>query len=343
MAALTQKVSFPSFRTLVFGSLRIRACSVVIDAAAHQPCRDYRRVPDSLITVLFRAIVGSHQYWYAVMCRFEPVSTDFAAELVQWVTCSTTVLMRLSARIHSLEGVSGLTIDNYTRSRHGLPQEPLNNQLIAYPHGYGHGGSNSAKYTHGSSDDYDRFAELAGDDGWNWDNLFPYAIQNEKHVPPNDGCNETGQRIHSIHGTDEPLSTSIYGYATDFDDRVITTTSELSEEFPWNPAYNSGNMLGVSWMNSELSIRHKINGMIDASLRTISGPLRSSSATASLLRSGSQQINRLYMSLLWFRKRTQACHLSTTGFGEWHLLAHCLHRIEFFILKPIRLLWAVGK
>ncbi|KAK0200053.1 aryl-alcohol oxidase-like protein [Desarmillaria ectypa] len=153
---------------------------------------------------------------------------------------------------------------NYTT----VPQEPLNNQLIAYPRGYVLGGSSTTNYmvyTRGSSDDYDRFAELAGDDGWNWDNLFPYALKNEKHVPPNDGHNETGQYIPSIHGTDGPLATSIYGYATDIDNRVIATTSELSEEFPWNPDYNSGNMLGVSWMHS-----------------TINGPLRSSSATGYL-------------------------------------------------------------
>ncbi|KAK0463271.1 aryl-alcohol-oxidase from pleurotus Eryingii [Desarmillaria tabescens] len=154
---------------------------------------------------------------------------------------------------------------NYTT----VPQEPLNNQLIAYPRGYVLGGSSSTNYmvyTRGSSDDYDRFAELAGDDGWNWDNLFPYALKNERHVPPNDGHNETGQYIPSIHGTNGPLETSLYGYAADIDNRVIATTSELSEEFPWNPDYNSGNMLGVSWMHS-----------------TIGGPLRSSSATAYLV------------------------------------------------------------
>lgn len=153
---------------------------------------------------------------------------------------------------------------NYTT----IPQEPLNNQLIAYPRGYVLGGSSSTNYmvyTRGSSDDYDRFADLAGDDGWNWDNLFPYALKNEKHVPPNDGHNETGQYIPSIHGTDGPLLTSIYGYPADTDDRVIAATAELSEEFPWNPDHNSGNMLGVSWMHS-----------------TIGGPLRSSSATAYL-------------------------------------------------------------
>ncbi|SJL11828.1 uncharacterized protein ARMOST_15239 [Armillaria ostoyae] len=81
--------------------------------------------------------------------------------------------------------------------------------------------------------------------------------------------NETGLYIPSIAGTDGPSSTSIYGYATDIDDRVIATTSELSGEFTWNPGYNSGNMLGVSSTHSELSIWHQIIGMIDASLSTI--------------------------------------------------------------------------
>ncbi|KAF9034468.1 aryl-alcohol oxidase-like protein [Hymenopellis radicata] len=153
---------------------------------------------------------------------------------------------------------------NYTTEA----QEALQNQTIAYPRGYVLGGSSSTNYmvyTRGSSDDYDKFAEIAGDDGWNWDNLFPYALKNERHVPPNDGHDDSDQYIHDIHGTDGPLLTSVYGWPADVDKTVIATTQELSDEFPLNPDYNSGNMLGVSWMHS-----------------TIGGPFRSSSATAYL-------------------------------------------------------------
>lgn len=55
------------------------------------------------------------------------------------------------------------------------------------------------------------------------------------------------------------------GFLTDIDDRVLAVTQQ-EPEFPYNPDYNSGNPLGVSWMHS-----------------TIGGPLRSSSATAYLL------------------------------------------------------------
>ncbi|KAG9217876.1 hypothetical protein PLEOSDRAFT_174637 [Pleurotus ostreatus PC15] len=152
---------------------------------------------------------------------------------------------------------------NYTTT----PQSALNDQRIAYPRGYVLGGSSSINYmvyTRCASDDYDRFAKIAGDDGWAWSKILPYAYKNEKHVPPNDGHDETGEFIPDLHGFNGPLLTSLPGFLTDIDDRILATTREL-KEFPFNPDYNSGNPLGISWMHS-----------------TIGGALRSSSATAYL-------------------------------------------------------------
>lgn len=36
-------------------------------------------------------------------------------------------------------------------------------------------------YTRGASDDYDRLAKIAGDDGWTWDNLHPYILKVSYH------------------------------------------------------------------------------------------------------------------------------------------------------------------
>lgn len=152
---------------------------------------------------------------------------------------------------------------NYTTTAQGA----LNNQVLTYPRGYVLGGSSSTNYmvyTRCASDGYDQFAAIAGDDGWTWDNLFPYIIKNEHHVPPNDGHNESGQFTPNLHGYEGPLFTSLPGFLTEIDDRVLATTQELAE-FPFNEDFNSGNPLGVSWMQS-----------------TIKGPLRSSSATAFL-------------------------------------------------------------
>lgn len=32
-------------------------------------------------------------------------------------------------------------------------------------------------YTRAARDDYDRWARVTGDDGWSWDNLYPYMIK----------------------------------------------------------------------------------------------------------------------------------------------------------------------
>lgn len=34
-------------------------------------------------------------------------------------------------------------------------------------------------YTRCASDDYDRFARVAGDDGWSWKKILPYAYKVE--------------------------------------------------------------------------------------------------------------------------------------------------------------------
>ncbi|KAF5353335.1 hypothetical protein D9756_008081 [Leucocoprinus leucothites] len=170
---------------------------------------------------------------------------------------------------------------NYTT----VPQAALNNRKIPFPEGYVLGGGSSINfmvYTRCSKDDYDAFARMAGDDGWSWDRILPYAYkvdppsplasihplrlqQSENHVPPNDGHNEACEYIPELHGTNGPLLTSLPGFLTEIDDLVLDVT-EQDPEFPYNPDYNSGDPIGISWMHS-----------------TIGGPLRSSSATAYLM------------------------------------------------------------
>lgn len=77
-----------------------------------------------------------------------------------------------------------------------MPQPNLNGRSIVYPRGYILGGSSSvSKYcyprslfdlvlnlrsdyniaTRGSSDEFDRIANITGDPGWNWANMLTYA------------------------------------------------------------------------------------------------------------------------------------------------------------------------
>lgn len=82
---------------------------------------------------------------------------------------------------------------NYTT----IPQAAINNQNIPFPRGYVLGGSSSTSkcsidpvvfsatkcfsdymvYTRCSKDDYNAFAQVAGDQSWAWDNILPYAFK----------------------------------------------------------------------------------------------------------------------------------------------------------------------
>ncbi|TDL28939.1 aryl-alcohol-oxidase from pleurotus Eryingii [Rickenella mellea] len=152
---------------------------------------------------------------------------------------------------------------NYTTTL----QPGLGNRSVPYPRGRVLGGSSSINYqlyTRGSSDDFDRFAKVTGDKGWSWNSLIPYIKKGERLVPPADHRDTTGQVDPAVHGNG-PLEVSLSGLLTGIDFRVINTTKELGHEFPFNLDHNSGNTIGISWMQS-----------------TVGESKRSSSATAYL-------------------------------------------------------------
>jgi choline dehydrogenase-like flavoprotein len=78
-----------------------------------------------------------------------------------------------------------------------IPQPSLNNREIPFARGHIVGGSSSVSklllmplkgsmalilifvidcmiYTRGSADDYDKMAEISGEEAWTWENLVPY-------------------------------------------------------------------------------------------------------------------------------------------------------------------------
>ncbi|KAJ7497617.1 alcohol oxidase [Mycena latifolia] len=139
---------------------------------------------------------------------------------------------------------------NYTTT----PQVNLNGRVLSYPRGFVLGGSSSVNdmvYTRGSKDDFDRFAQVTGDDGWSWDSLIPYMRKSERFSPPADKHNTTGQFNPAVHGFEGINTVSLAGFPSPISGRVIETTSELSE-FPFNLDMNSGNPLGVGWVQATI-------------------------------------------------------------------------------------------
>ncbi|KAF4607928.1 hypothetical protein EYR40_000264 [Pleurotus pulmonarius] len=132
---------------------------------------------------------------------------------------------------------------NYTT----VNQVALNNQPEAYPRGKVLGGTSTTNYlvyTRGASNDYDRLATVADDEGWTWDNLHPYIMKHSSFVASADGHNTSGQFDPAWHGNG-PLRISAPGFPTVMDSRVMETTQIMSDEFPFNVDMNSGNPLGV--------------------------------------------------------------------------------------------------
>ncbi|KAI0041583.1 GMC oxidoreductase [Auriscalpium vulgare] len=131
------------------------------------------------------------------------------------------------------------------------PQTGLDGRSILYSRGFALGGSTSIHfmvYTRGSQDDFDRWANVTGDSGWSWQALQPYFKKMEKLVTPADNHNTTGELVTSLHGDSGPLSVSLPGFPLVTDSKVIGATSDLPAQFPFNEDMNSGNTIGIGWV-----------------------------------------------------------------------------------------------
>ncbi|KAJ6629528.1 aryl-alcohol-oxidase from pleurotus Eryingii [Mycena sp. CBHHK59/15] len=129
----------------------------------------------------------------------------------------------------------------------------LNGRSVPYPRGFVLGGSSSVNYmlyTRGTKEDYDRYARVTGDEGWSWDNLTPYMRKNERFGAPVDHHNTTGQFDPTVHGYRGVNTVTLAGFPTAISQRVIQTTDELSDEFPFVLDMNSGDHIGVGWPQS---------------------------------------------------------------------------------------------
>ena len=71
------------------------------------------------------------------------------------------------------------------------------------------------------------------------------CIQNEQFTVSADLHNNTGQFNSDVHGFSGINSVSLNGFPRPIDEKVLQTTVELHEEFPFNLDMNSGKHLGI--------------------------------------------------------------------------------------------------
>lgn len=113
-------------------------------------------------------------------------------------------------------------------------------------------------YTRGSSDDYDRYAQISGDSGWSWNSLQPYFKKNEIWTAPIDGHNTAGEFTPSVHGFNGVNAVSLAGFPTPIDARVINATHQLGGDYKFVQDMNSGNPLGVGERDQNMVFRDTV-------------------------------------------------------------------------------------
>ncbi|KAL0954147.1 hypothetical protein HGRIS_005284 [Hohenbuehelia grisea] len=153
---------------------------------------------------------------------------------------------------------------NYTTT----PQSSVNNTVFPYPRGLISGGTSSINgmtFTRGSTENYDILANITRDVGWSWDHMQTYFRKNERWTEPADNHSTVGQFEPSAHGFHGITAVSLPGFPRPIDPLILQATKELSNEFSYNQDMNSGNHLGIGYMQA-----------------TIDHGVRSSSATSYL-------------------------------------------------------------
>ena len=71
-------------------------------------------------------------------------------------------------------------------------------------------------------------------------------------TPPVDGHNYSYQFDPAVHGTTGPLKISLPQSLLPIDFIGVNASAELPAEFPFNRDFNSGNTIGISWVQSTI-------------------------------------------------------------------------------------------
>ncbi|KAI1457785.1 putative GMC oxidoreductase [Annulohypoxylon moriforme] len=129
------------------------------------------------------------------------------------------------------------------------PQQSADNITLSYHAGKAIGGTstiNGMTYIRGDKAEFDAW-EALGNDGWNWETLYPYFKYVERFSPPTAAQIDAGASFNpEYHGEDGPLTTgfpyelingSLYSLAEDSWDKL---------GYSLNPDVNSGETRGFS-------------------------------------------------------------------------------------------------
>lgn len=124
-----------------------------------------------------------------------------------------------------------------------VPQEHLGGRVLKSWGGKGLGGGgaiNAGGWSRGPACNFDRWAELTGDQGWGWNSMLPYFKRTENYDAEGVDSELHGQTgpmqvsLHKSHEPKWPLHDTIYD-------------AWAKQGIKWNNDINSGKPLGLSY------------------------------------------------------------------------------------------------
>lgn len=135
------------------------------------------------------------------------------------------------------------------------PQEHLNGRVLDYLRGIGLGGSSIANflaYIRGSKADYDRWAEMVGDDSYKWN-----CIVEDYKAIENLHCDEQGNDefvspVKRLHGYGGPLDITLPTRSQWPVGMELVANAARTYGYPINPDQNSGESVGVGTVSTTI-------------------------------------------------------------------------------------------
>nr|Q3L243.1 RecName: Full=Pyranose dehydrogenase 2; Short=PDH 2; AltName: Full=Pyranose:quinone oxidoreductase 2; Flags: Precursor [Leucoagaricus meleagris]AAW82998.1 pyranose dehydrogenase [Leucoagaricus meleagris]AAW82999.1 pyranose dehydrogenase [Leucoagaricus meleagris] len=135
---------------------------------------------------------------------------------------------------------------NYTT----IPQDALGGRSLNYSRAKVLGGCsthNGMVYTRGPRDDWNYWAEITDNQALKWDNVLPIMKNTEKFSQDFLDQSMEGHIDPSVHGFDGMLSVVASYTNVSFNNLLLETTRELSDEFPFKLDLNDGKPHGLAW------------------------------------------------------------------------------------------------
>ncbi|KAF7760086.1 CAZyme family AA3 [Agaricus bisporus var. burnettii] len=139
---------------------------------------------------------------------------------------------------------------NYTTTR----QTHLNGRDMEYSQAKILGGCSSHNgmiYTRGSKDDWDRWADLSGNEDFRWDKILPLMMKGERFTQDIENQPVEGRFDPTVHGLHGKLSVTVspLNVTNPFNDLLLQVTEDpgMNDEFPFLLDLNGGRPLGIGW------------------------------------------------------------------------------------------------